>query len=536
MGWLFAITAFTSAFLGFSLQPMMARMILPCFGGAPAVWNTAMVFFQATLLVGYAYAHAATKFLGGRRAAVLHSVLVLLVLVCLPIVVHQAWTAPSGASPVLSVLGCLLLSAGLPFFVVSAGTPLLQHCFTTSGLARTNDPYRLYSASNAGSLLGLLSYPAVIEPTLRLGQQTWLWTAIYGVLVVLIGACAVAVWRARAGNAPVPEPTDGECAEDPAPQAGLAARFRWVLMAFVPSSLLLGVTTHLSIDICPMPLLWVVPLSLYLLTFIIAFDRPREWLQRSLVWSLPIFIVLPLATFFIPPEWQRGLILEVGVHLLCFTAIALAFHAELAKRRPAAAASTEFYMWVALGGVLGGGFNALLAPVIFSTLLEYKLMLVVAGLTMPAWELIWPMFGTRRWEIAAIAVVSLLTVWLWWQFPNSYWKYSIPIMTCALTLSRPLIFGLGIGTILCTAQSLHVGKGQDECYRVRSFFGTMSVVGDAENHYSLLYHGQTLHGAQWLDPGHRHIPVTYYDPTGPIGCVFGNLRGFAPRSEERRVG
>ncbi|MBA3839308.1 MAG: hypothetical protein H0X55_03260, partial [Thermoleophilaceae bacterium] len=291
---LFSGTLFLSAALMFSLQPMYARFVLPLFGGTPAVWNTAMLFFQIALLAGYLYAHETTRRLGVRRQAALHLVVVALPLLVLPLGVPDGAAAPGdGASPVGALLGVLVVAVGLPFFVVSATAPLLQRWLAGTDHPAARDPYFLYRASNLGSVVGLLAYPLAAEPTLRLGQQGVVWAVGYVALIALVAACAVVVWRSGPASREEPSasgvdgPPDGRGPGQARAAPGIASpsdadepitasisarrRLRWIFLAFVPSSLMLGVTTYLTVDLAPIPLLWSLPLSLYLISFILAF-------------------------------------------------------------------------------------------------------------------------------------------------------------------------------------------------------------------------------------------------------------------------
>jgi hypothetical protein len=403
---LFSVTLFLSAALMFSVQPMYARFVLPLFGGTPAVWNTAMLFFQFALLAGYLYAHETTRRLGVRRQAALHLGVVLLPLLVLPLGVPDGAAAPAGgASPVGALLGLLLVAVGLPFFVVSATAPLLQRWLAETNHPAARDPYFLYRASNLGSVIGLLAYPLAAEPSLRLGEQGLVWAAGYAGLIALVAACAVVVWRS--GPAPGGEPSasrvDGPpdgggpgqaqaapgiaspSGADESVTASISARrrLRWIFLAFVPSSLMLGVTTYLTVDLAPIPLLWSLPLSLYLISFILAFapGARNERRQRIVVLILPLVaLVLSIALVL---EAHDPLWLLLPLHLAGFFVAALACHGELARDRPPARRLTEFYIWVAVGGALGGVFNALLAPVLFDSLLEYPLLIVLACLCLP---------------------------------------------------------------------------------------------------------------------------------------------------------
>ena len=343
---LFASASFLGAFLLFCVQPMIAKMVLPQFGGAPAVWNTCMVCSQAALLAGYAYAHAASRRLGDRRCALLHLGLLALPVLALPIGVPAGATA--GGDPTLRLMARLLVAAGMPIFAVATTAPLLQRWFAATGHRLAGDPYFLYAASNAGSLLALAGYVTLVEPTLALDDQARLWAVGYGGLAILIAACAVAVRRA-------PESVAGP--EGPRGGGRIAARerARWVALAFVPSSLLLGVTTYLTTDLAPVPMLWAAPLMLYLLSFILAFANLPAWASRGCALALPPAIVLtiglaahlrvrPMAA----PHWA-----SFAVHLATFFLAATACHAELARRRPPPDRLTAYYLMISLGGVLG---------------------------------------------------------------------------------------------------------------------------------------------------------------------------------------
>ncbi len=341
---LFSMTVFVSAALLFMMQPMFAKMALPLLGGTPAVWNTCMVFFQAVLLVGYGYAHATPTVLGLRRQAVLHLGLLLTALIVLPVAIPEGWS-PAAQSPFLWLLALLLVALGLPFLVVSTTAPLVQKWFAGTDHPSARDPYFLYAASNVGSLAALLAYPTLIEPNLRLADQSRLWSLGYVLLMGLLVGCAAVMWRSRASTV-----ADAAATVAPAtvttvepvriePIAALR-RVRWVLLAFVPSSLMLGVTTYLSTDVSPMPLLWVVPLAVYLLTFVLAFGRRARASHQRLNRLLPIFVLpltMTIAFGAVGPLWILALL-----HLLTFFVISMVCHGELASSRPSADRLTEF--------------------------------------------------------------------------------------------------------------------------------------------------------------------------------------------------
>jgi SAM-dependent methyltransferase len=382
---LFAVTLFVSATLLFLVQPMIGKMLLPMLGGTPAVWNTCMVFFQALLLAGYLYAHATTSWLGVRRQAALHLAVLLLPLFTLGLTVDRGLLDYNQANPIPRLLLVLLLSVGLPFFVVSTSAPLLQKWFAGTGHPAAADPYFLYGASNLGSMLALFGYPLMIEPYLTLANQRLVWQVGYGLLAVLIAACAVCLWRSAPDK--VTRWQEDKAIAGETPPGGtlsLGRRLRWVALAFVPSSLMLGVTTYMTTDIAGIPLLWVLPLGLYLLSFILVFSRLPAVVHRLMVVLLPFAVML--LVFLILSDFPLTIVGKIGVHLTVLFLAAMVCHGELARDRPSTRFLTEFYLWMSVGGVLGGLFNALVAPLIFTGIVEYPLAVVLACLLAPTLE------------------------------------------------------------------------------------------------------------------------------------------------------
>lgn len=530
---LYALTIFIGAALLFLVQPMFARMVLPLLGGSPAVWNTALVFYQVALLGGYAYAHASTTWLGTRRQAALHLAVLLVPLAVLPIAVPAGWTPPVQSSPIPWLLALMIVAVGLPFFAVSATSPVLQKWFAGTKGRRAPDPYFLYAASNAGSLLALLSYPAWIEPSLRLAQQSKLWFCGYGALVVLVAGGAVRSWRSAASPADAPP----KAVEAP-PKPVVARRARWVLLAFVPSSLMLGVTTYLSSEIAAVPLMWIVPLAIYLLTFVLVFARRQLFSRPMLARALPIVMMpLVLALNMQATEPIGWLML---LHLAAFFIAAMLCHGELAADRPAPTHLTEFYLWLSVGGALGGVFNALVAPLIFHSVTEYPLALVLACLVgLPAA----PGSETLRGRAAdwlAAALLGALTAGLVLAVQATRFKadaamsglvFGGPALVCYFFSRRPLRFALGTGALLL-AGTLYQGEKGRVLHAERSFFGVHRVTLDPSGQYHLLVHGTTLHGMQSLDPARRREALTYYHRTGPIGDVLAHYG----RNARQRIG
>jgi SAM-dependent methyltransferase len=545
---LFSIAMFFGATLLFMIEPMFGKMALPLLGGSPAVWNTCMVFYQGSLLVGYLYAHLAPKWLGVRRQAAFHLGLLLVILFTLPIGIFHGWTPPTNANPVAWLLLLLFLSVGLPFFVVSTTAPLLQKWFAQTSHAFAHDPYFLYGASNLGSLLALVAYPTIIEPYLRLHYQSWAWAGGYLVLIALLSLCGVMVWRApgQIGAAiSLDRPaaaTVNDIANHAASPLSISQRVWWVLLAFAPSSLLLGVTTFLSTDIASVPLLWIIPLIIYLLTFVMVFARKPLIPHRIMVFLEP-FVIIPLSVFFFI-QIKTALWQALPFHLLAFFVIAMVCHGELMDSRPPADYLTEFYLWISVGGVLGGIFNTLLAPILFSSVIEYPLIIVVACLLRPNLSPADRKSHERRWDILLPLILAVFLALLFQVFqalPNHLKTLALLITAgavgtfCYSFRFRPWRLGLGLG-VLILAGTWFIAQPGRVLLKERNFFGVSKVTEDAAGHYRILIHGSTIHGAQSLDPARRREPLTYYHRTGPLGQIFAVFSGPRAKQEVAVVG
>ena len=524
---LYGLTIFVSAMLLFVVQPMFGRLALPLLGGAPAVWNTALVFYQAVLLAGYGYAHLLTSRLSVRRQVVVHVGVLALALLVLPIAIPQGWVPPRSANPMLWLLGMMTLSVGLPFFAVSASSPLLQTWFSRTNHRAAADPYFLYAASNLGSMLALLSYPLLLEPNIVLQSQTRLWAWGFGGLLVLMIGCGVVMWR----GAPTPVRMPNTTPSPPAAPLANSRRGRWIVLSAVPSSLLVSVTTFLSTDLAAIPLLWIIPLAIYLLTFILVFASKPPIPQWLLVRALPI-LVLPLVVT-IALQATDPLALLLPLHLVVFFVVTMVAHGELARDRPTPQHLTEFYLWMSFGGVLGGIFNALLAPLLFNSVAEYPITLVLACVVAPQLGAIPSMFKARRWDVLLPLAVALLvgggialTAWLGYANtpPGIALTFGLPTLLCFSLSRRPLRFGLGVAALLLasvwTTTALDQTTQGRMLYANRSFFGVNRVAYNAESDQHLLFHGSTLHGIQNGQPSLRDTPLSYYYPTGPIGQIF----------------
>ncbi len=399
---IFALALFSSAALIFVLQPLVGRMVTPLLGGSPSVWNTAMAFFQAALLAGYLYAHLLARLKDLRLQAAIHGVVLLAAWLVLPLHVSQVLGPPSSEHPALWLVGVLTLSVGAPFAAAAATAPLLQAWYARTGRTDAHDPYYLYAASNLGSFIGLLAYPALIEPLLGAQAQSLAWSAGYMLVGALI-ALAAAMAIAAKGEAPA----HAEKTEAPS----WRTRLYWMAAAAIPSALSLGVTQHISTDVASAPMLWVIPLALYLLTFVLAFMRGGERLTSATSFIHPIALALLLSSYYASGNW----IGSVGGILGGFFFSALLCHLALARTRPSADKLTEFFLFVSLGGVLGGVFAALLAPVIFNNVYEYPLALAAACLFRPRAASDMPRLTDA--SLAAAAAMGVTALMLMWTAP-----------------------------------------------------------------------------------------------------------------------
>ena len=521
---IFAVTLFVSSSLLFVIQPMIAKILLPLLGGAPVVWNTCMVFFQAMLLAGYVYAHVLSKLFGPRRQLFIHLTVLILVFAVLPVGLPQGWAPDATANPVPWLIVSLLVSVGAPFFAVSTTAPLLQHWFAHTGHASAHDPYFLYAVSNLGGLLALLSYPVLVEPLLTISGQRWGWSGGYIALVALIAGCALFVARSTGGvtkpreNGAVRTATGSGNPEEP---PSMRQRAHWLVLAFVPSSLLLGVTSYLTTDIAAFPLLWVAPLALYLTTFVLVFAR-RPVIGHARMVQLQPFLVLPLIAWlyweFDADVWQVFLI-----HLAAFFAFTMVCHGQLARSRPAVGRLTEFYLWMSAGGILGGLFNALLAPLLFDSIVEYPLVVALACLLRPRSAPLLSVPRLRR-GLPLIGAAALAGVLVFLEI------YATEIGTLGQTLGliavgtlcygfahRPIWFAAAVSVVLVAGSPFWV-EDDDILYQARSYFGVHQVARDENFH--VLYNGTTEHGAQNTTPGRRLQTSTYFAPSGPVGQTF----------------
>jgi spermidine synthase len=519
---LYGATLFLSALLLFAVQPMFTKMVLPRLGGAPTVWSVAMVFFQAALLCGYGYAHLVVRRLPFWLGALAHLGVLAAAAATLPIAIAQGFGTPpsSGIAPWLMAL--FAASIGLPFAALAASAPLLQSWFAASGHVQARNPYVLYAASNLGSFAALISYPLAIEPFLTLQQQARLWSAGFAVLALLVALASLLV--ARRPNSEADNVT--------AAAAPMRDRLTWAALSAIPVGLVIAVTSHITIDIAAAPFLWVLPLALYLLTFVAVFRDP-PWLRQQTVAELVPLPIAILAVSLLSGARQFWLIVIV-VNLVAFVLLALLCHGELYRRRPAPALLTEFYLWMSLGGVVGGVFAALIAPQIFTLVYEYPILIVAAVLVLPG------MFAGDRVRVLAevapilgVAALAILARFLFDVRVPGQAAYAFQLVLVGLAAAmllqrrRPQRF-LALAVLGFVLTGLWQ-PGFNRVAALRSFFGVHQIVETADGQFRLLYHGTTLHGAERLvDTGPTAAaspePLTYYYRGGPISETVEAVR------------
>ena len=520
----FAATLFLSALMLFSVQPMFAKMALPKLGGAPAVWAVSMCFFQTALLAGYCYAHALNRWLEPARAVLVHLTLLAVTCLALPIGLPATLSDPPAGDAYLWLLGVLALGVGVPFFAVSANAPLLQAWFSKTGHSAAKDPYFLYGASNLGSLIALLAYPLALEPLLGLTTQSRVWTAGFLVLAVLIAACGMLMLQSR--RAEVSPQDDAADATADAPSAvltlapTLTTRATWVALAAIPSGLMVAVTTYITTDIASAPFVWVVPLAIFLATFILVFKDKLAFNYDLVQAALPAAI---LVLIFFPAHLSAVL-----VAIAAFFLASLICHRELYLRRPDASRLTEFYIWMSLGGVIGGIFSALIAPKIFASVIEFKLLLLISLLCRPG--VLLGLEGNVRVMRVALTGAAMAAAFLTYK-----WLVAADVIATGGLALYALIAASLIGVYLTRAWPEHravlvlamivgltIMPGEHRTiYMERSFFGTMRVTETDSGEHRLMLHGTTVHGAQRLKaasgaPVSAADPATYYHPGSPM--------------------
>jgi hypothetical protein len=523
---------FVSALLLFSVQPLFTKMVLPRLGGSPAVWSVAMVFFQSLLLGGYAYAHYLMRLRNRIIPVVVHLALLVVALLTLPLSIASGWGEPPTSGYAFWLLGLFAVSIGLPFFALAANNPLLQAWFVRTGHPNGPDPYFLYASSNIGSFLALLSYPVLLEPIFTLRTQNLIWTCFYGLLIVLIACCGGLLLRSPANAAALNMPED----DTDAPAPSWMLRARWIFLAAVPSGLLIAVTAHISTDVAAAPLLWVLPLSLYLLTWVLVFQSrpllPHKWMLMLQPLAIMGVIVL------LAVGGEQNLLLTLGGHQLCFFIIAMACHGELARTRPAAKYLTGFYVALSFGGMVGGLFAGLIAPFTFSWIAEYPILVALAVLCRPPSDERWPQWSRWFWPLLVIVAIALIApsyssgkVFSWLDTNRVYVITAVAIVSMVMAILLKADRWKLAGVVVLALVLIRVYPADDgRVETVRSFFGVHKIVVTPHGQYHVLMHGTTIHGAEKFqnDDGTpvtgRPEPITYYHKDGGIGRAISAVR------------
>ncbi|HEY2707245.1 MAG TPA: fused MFS/spermidine synthase [Caulobacteraceae bacterium] len=534
---LYVAAIFVSAGLVFLVEPIAARLLLPLLGGSPAVWNASLAFFQGALLAGYGYAHLLQRLRSLRTQIGVHLGVLVLAGLALPLRVTDIIGSPPADAPALWLLGALALSLGAPFAALSATAPLVQAWrVRTLGEADAHTAYVLYAASNVGSLIALIAYPVLVEPNLPLHVQTQTWSLGYDLFIVIAGILGVSIWRSERPIQAVAQSIATEAIT-------WRQRATWIVLAAIPSSLMLGATTYITTDLGSAPFLWVAPLALYLVTFIVAFqERPAIPPRIALILQAAAAALCALYMNF----WKINFLEALSVQLAAFFFSALICHQALAARRPGPARLTEFYLWLSAGGVVGGAFNAFAAPLIFSSPVEYPAVLVLACLMRP-----WGKGALRWWEwsvlgvglaTAVVAVVSHTPTpaWMSPQEADAHRNNFVGVLflvtaVCAVLLqTRGLIVGLLVLALIVSTEQVSSQAGANQTWR--SFFGVMRVSTTSTpdlGQVKFLTHGTTMHGGQSQTPAFRCRPLLYYAPDAPIGQVF---RAEAARKSALSIG
>jgi spermidine synthase len=524
---LFTATMFASALLLFSIQPMFAKMVLPRLGGSPAVWSVAMVFFQAALLTGYGYAHVLSRALQPRHAALIHLIVLCVAATALPLHIAGGFDAPPTSGVEFWLIALFAASIGLPFTALSASAPLLQNWFAAGVFTCYRNPYALYAASNLGSFVSLLCYPFLIEPLLTVHAQTMFWSVGFTVLALMIALAGLVV--AQGAVAPHLAATSAE----PAPKIG--ERARWIAYGAVPAGLTVAVTAFISTDVAAAPFMWVVPLAIYLLTFVAVF-RDKPWFREDTLARLVPIVVAPVALTLlsIVKFWALVIVLNIAA----FAVLCLFCHSELYRRRPTPAHLTEFYFWISCGGVIGGAFAGLLAPNAFNGVYEYPILICAALLLLPGTftggprEFLlktWPIWLAIACVLAGRSLISATPM----QFGEIAGKITLVGLVALMLLLRNQPARAATVLVLIFIISDSFTPELNRVARIRSFFGVHQIVETASGKFRMLLHGTTNHGAMRIrnDDGSattgRPTPLTYYFDDAPMPSAIAMLRAKA---------
>ena len=528
----YALTLLISATLLFSVQPMFSKMILPLLGGTSQVWNTAMLFFQIALLAGYAYAHGTTRFLPIKYQAILHVIVLSCFISVLPFAIPEGWTPPEANDPTFWQLSLMSITVGGPFFALAASAPMLQRWFAQTDHPDAHDPYFLYGASNLGSMSSLLLYPVLIEPLLSLNGQFNVWMYGYFSLIGLFIISAALVWPHLKKN--VDTNIGNDSPSEQAPSVSWSLRLQWLVLAFIPSSLMLGVTSHITMDIASAPLIWIIPLALYVGTFIIVFARKQylSLIQLSTIHA----VLITILCFLKLSNATENFLFVISIHVLAFFFTAWLCHAVLAAKRPHNSHLTEFYLLMSLGGAMGGFFNAIIAPQVFVTTFEYPLILAAACVcrywclpsTSKFFQKIDIKNSTTPIWIAATFILAIIAVFYKDNIALGSIITSIILSgVLLLNFKRPILFSTLVAISLFVGYNQYSLKASNNyIHKERNFFGIIAIVDSEELGTRNFLHGTTNHGTQALDSKHEFSRLSYYSENSPINDVFSYINQY----------
>ena len=489
---MYGLTIFLSAFLLFQVQPMIGKMVLPWFGGSASVWTTCMLFFQALLLVGYIYTHWLVNKLKARRQSGLHGLLLLACLITLPISASETWKPQGVENPTLQILGLLIVSIGLPYFVLSSTGPLVQSWFSRERVNAV--PYRLFALSNLGSMLALLAYPLAIEPLLSLREQSIIWSTLF---VAYVLTCSYLVWHHRTEALIEPaiqedSPSSALSSLSPSQNSSLETlqilhwnqKWLWIFLAACPSILMVADTSFLTENIAPIPLLWVAPLAFYLLSFVLCFES--QGLYKRWVWiplgtlSLGLLAYLPKLGV---SEWPFTIVIPINI--LAFFVVCMVCHGELARHKPSNQHLTAFYVMLSIGGFLGGFFVGVVGPYCFDSNYELSVGIVLAALVI--------LISVMQ----SYAHLHVLT-------QRAFWLFGLSV-----------VIGLAVLRI-----GDHRTKAEGVTWMGRNFYGSLKVFTHVTDGYKSMLHGQIIHGQQFLAPEKQHLPTSYFTHDSGVGLAL----------------
>ncbi len=538
---IYTLCVLVSAFLLFQIQPIMAKLILPWLGGSPAVWQTVMLFFQLLLLGGYLYVHLTHKYMSLRAQTITHLIVLLAALFFLPITLHTDLGFAGTDRPITWLLLALLYSVSLPFFVLSASAPLLQRWFAELPDPSAHNPYFLYSASNLGSLLALLGYPFIIEPLLGVSNQLLAWTGLFLIFASLMFLCVRMVRKHGTGHITIPQLETLTATPPPT----LSRRLHWLLLAFIPSSLMLGVTTYLTTDIAAVPLLWVIPLALYLFSFVLCFANGMPGVRWA---TLAFPAILIIVIYMTRIQAQESPLILLLIHLSIFFVVCMGCHGQLASKKPSVTHLTEYFVWMSLGGALGGMFNALIAPAIFTNEIEYFCVMLIA-----IFFLI-PIPRTLKYKTLLIDIALPVVIFIsitgmlvnpdTLPLPDAVRHFIaqpikspvlqniffLIVFTLAAGATYRFARALPIGFFLCCATMLFISPIKEEAdyrllFQTRNFYGISSVMYRKDDNVNIYRHGTTLHGLQSQDKDLKLTVTSYYAPLNQlIAAIPQSLR------------